>query len=995
MSATETLNTWAEAWAAFMWGGLIDATVLLALVTLLWLFLRRWLSPQVGYCLFLLILLKLLVPVRVPAPGWLAYFSPRHALEQLPTWASAGAPAPAAPGAAAPGFRPESLRRMEAKGRARERPDPLAGPSPAAATSEAPGPLPAAASGPPLSLQAQLMLGWALVVGALVLRFGWVQWRTQRLVAGAVPVDPAGLPVDLDGLRRRAGVWQPVGFVVSPAVAAPGVWGILRPRVLVPPDLLPHLTANQMTWVLLHELAHVRRADLVVTLVQRLLQIVYFFHPAVWLANWVIDHEREYACDDAALAACTCSRHDCGAGFLCVVERANTLSPTLTPALGLFSGLFDYKAFVRSRLMRIIDQQRPVRKGLSAGAAVFLVAVAAVVLPHLQAEQENQDPQPGAPEVTATPQPAAATLVAQAVQASRTNANPPAPPAAARGREPVIHELEVPPEVTRLEFVFSPDGKKVVYPTDWNYRALVVFELASNTTVPLVQEPPGASVYNAIWSPQGDQVAFTHWTKKERSIRVIPASGGKARVLFASSELELSAQDWSKDGKWILAVAERKDQTRSFMLVPVAGGEPQQLLSFDWKDGYLSGTFSPNGQLVAYNRAKEGQEGIFLFVLASRREIPVAPGTLGSAPRTWSHDGRYLLFRRTRGEARDLWAQRIRDQAPAGAPFLVKQDWPRSGPIQVLDDGRLLYATEDHVPTHLYTAAIDPETGQLRGQPTVLVEDIRLERPILSPDRQWLVGLSPDAELWVRKVDGTEARKLATMIRYPSEYVWYPDGKSVLTAGYLGEGQGKSGLFRIEVTTGKTETLFAADASSIIGGRLSPDGQQIAIGMWARDGSPSLYVMKAEPNAKPTLLCGNLHRSFAWSPDSKSLVFDQPQPAFDQHESERLLVIPATGSEPKELVGPTRTWLRVQAWSPNGKFIAYSRSLDLHPDTRDEIWLVPAAGGPPVHLRELDGYWRQVESDFWSADGKTVFFTSRTGPPKRHLWTMTNYLPAE
>ena len=52
------------------------------------------------------------------------------------------------------------------------------------------------------------------------------------------------------------------------------------------------------------------------------MQAVFFFHPAVHLANWIIDELREYACDDAALAACKTSRRDCGEGFLAIVERS-------------------------------------------------------------------------------------------------------------------------------------------------------------------------------------------------------------------------------------------------------------------------------------------------------------------------------------------------------------------------------------------------------------------------------------------------------------------------------------------------------------------------------------------------------------------------------------------------------------------------------------------------------------------------------------------------
>jgi Tol biopolymer transport system component len=254
---------------------------------------------------------------------------------------------------------------------------------------------------------------------------------------------------------------------------------------------------------------------------------------------------------------------------------------------------------------------------------------------------------------------------------------------------------------------------------------------------------------------------------------------------------------------------------------------------------------------------------------------------------------------------------------------------------------------------------------------------------MLSPDGQWFAGLR-NQTLWVSKVDGTEARKVPTEIHNPFEYGWFPDGKSVLTGGYADGGKGKRGLFRVDVATGKTETLYTSD-QFISNARLSPDGQQIAFGM------VGLNVMKAEPNAQPVLL---RHGSAnpAWSPDGRSIAFiDRPR----QAESNRLLVIPAAGGEPKELVGPTPGSLTFPLWSPNGKFIVYSRVADARPDSPPEIWLVSTAGGPPVHLREFDGYLPQTDSCLWSADGKALLFKGRAERPKVSVWSMTNYLPAD
>jgi Tol biopolymer transport system component len=153
--------------------------------------------------------------------------------------------------------------------------------------------------------------------------------------------------------------------------------------------------------------------------------------------------------------------------------------------------------------------------------------------------------------------------------------------------------------------------------------------------------------------------------------------------------------------------------------------------------------------------------------------------------------------------------------------------------------------------------------------------------------------------------------------------------------------------------------------------------------------------MKAEPNAQPVVLRrdpAEVSYYPAWSPDGRSIAFIG---RIQQPELCRLVIVPATGGAPKELVSPNRGSLTFPLWSPDGKFIVYSRMADNRADTPTEIWLVPTAGGPPVHLRELDGYLPQTDSCLWSADGKALLFKGQTERPKASVWSMTNYLPAD
>jgi beta-lactamase regulating signal transducer with metallopeptidase domain len=65
-------------------------------------------------------------------------------------------------------------------------------------------------------------------------------------------------------------------------VSVPVVVGILKPMTLLPPALLCGLDPNQLAAILSHELAHIRRYDLIVNLLQRIVEALLFFHPVTW-----------------------------------------------------------------------------------------------------------------------------------------------------------------------------------------------------------------------------------------------------------------------------------------------------------------------------------------------------------------------------------------------------------------------------------------------------------------------------------------------------------------------------------------------------------------------------------------------------------------------------------------------------------------------------------------------------------------------------------------
>jgi beta-lactamase regulating signal transducer with metallopeptidase domain len=108
----------------------------------------------------------------------------------------------------------------------------------------------------------------------------------------------------ITNLARRMGLNRPVRTLVSALANGPSVIGWLRPVLLIPAATLAGLTPEQLDAVLAHELAHIRRYDYLVNLLQMAVEALLFYHPAVWWISTRIRQERELCCDDVAVQAC-------------------------------------------------------------------------------------------------------------------------------------------------------------------------------------------------------------------------------------------------------------------------------------------------------------------------------------------------------------------------------------------------------------------------------------------------------------------------------------------------------------------------------------------------------------------------------------------------------------------------------------------------------------------------------------------------------------------
>lgn len=146
--------------------------------------------------------------------------------------------------------------------------------------------------------------GWLIGVLALSLRLlaGWR--KVQRMQRQGTTPAPAAWQECLSRLAARLRIRMPVKLVESALVEVPTVIGWLKPMILLPAAALAGLDARQLEALLAHELAHIRRHDYLVNLLQTAIETLLFYHPAVWWLSRRIREERELCCDDVAVTAC-------------------------------------------------------------------------------------------------------------------------------------------------------------------------------------------------------------------------------------------------------------------------------------------------------------------------------------------------------------------------------------------------------------------------------------------------------------------------------------------------------------------------------------------------------------------------------------------------------------------------------------------------------------------------------------------------------------------
>lgn len=135
----------------------------------------------------------------------------------------------------------------------------------------------------------------------------------------------------VDSLSAALGLYHKVQVLTSTLVRTPITYGYLKPVILLPASLVFSLSPAQMEAIIAHELAHIKRNDYLVNLLQSCMEVVFFFHPCFWWVNQLVNEERENATDDLALAAGV-SSYDLAYGLAEVANYSGSPAPDMALA---------------------------------------------------------------------------------------------------------------------------------------------------------------------------------------------------------------------------------------------------------------------------------------------------------------------------------------------------------------------------------------------------------------------------------------------------------------------------------------------------------------------------------------------------------------------------------------------------------------------------------------------------------------------------------------
>lgn len=536
----------------------------------------------------------------------------------------------------------------------------------------------------------------------------------------------------------------------------------------------------------------------------------------------------------------------------------------------------------------------------------------------------------------------------------------------------------------------SRDGRLLSF-TDWSTGDLAIHDLETgeNRRVTKKGKSWRESHAQALWSlfsPDGRWLAYSWYEDNPPpELRVIRIDGSGQRTLLRAEDTdEVTVNDWSPDGKYVLASIKKPSADSEIRLISFADGSARVLAS---GMRLADGLFSRDGKYVAYNSQPPGggNRAIRIVSTATGADAALVQNPADHWVLGWSPEGSKLLFGSDRSGSAGLWALPVLDGKPQGEAELLKANFSFESWLGITSQGALYNSVGTNV-ADVYLAEYDSGTGKI-SQPHLLSQRFAGAKygVAWSPDGATLAYAAKGALQIFSLSTGQESELKPRMAGLGRVLKYHPDGRSVFVSG---SGLDKwFGMYRVDLQTGEARLAakisgerpaFSADARVIYGyliGMNKLASYNLETGeekvLYTR---PQQYEIQ-NPNAD-------------LSPDGQTLVF-QLQNVPKGYNS--LVTMPVTGGTPRTLLqipDSERFGPNALRWTPDMHYILVSRVVN----KRSEVWRVPVDGGAPESTGlSMPGTIRFLRLH---PDGRRLaFMGGGSGNGSEEIWVLENFLP--
>ncbi len=571
---------------------------------------------------------------------------------------------------------------------------------------------------------------------------------------------------------------------------------------------------------------------------------------------------------------------------------------------------------------------------------------------------------------------------------------------AARGQEPI--------RFARMPDI-SPDGKHVAF----SYLGDIwIVETIGGIARPVTMHQAHDTA--PVFSPDGQQIAFSSNRHGSYDVFVVPVQGGKPKRLTFDSASDIVC-GWSPDGKQILFSSTRSTAfppALELYTVPVEGGAIRRLSACEGKEG----VYSPKGDLIAYVRGpgtwyRKGYRGSSnddIWICNSdgthNRRLTNFIGQDNSP--MWSADGQTMYYvSECFGDSKRPVANIVKQDASGkNPPKLVtthQDDSVRRARISgLLRDGSQLIvyecgtdlwvaSTKEGVPPRKLAIEADADEKANTEAPVTFTRgatEFALNR------EESHVAFVVHGEIFLQKIGpSSKAVRLTNSPADDHAISWAPDGKSLLFASdrdgfedlYLLESNESDHPKLIDAHSFKVKRLTETpDAESMA--TFSPDGKRIS---FVRAGK--LWTMNPDGTDQKLVVNEGQVIDYEWSPDNKWLCYSR----LDGNFASELYIVPSGGGQAHNVTRYATQNAGI-TWSHNGKKIAFLSERRRSQGVYVLSLQKPAVPGAPssdaidwddIHLRVEQPVPMFVEEAAISPDGSKVAFRA-PGPGGRDLW---------